>query len=589
MKFSAVVVPALMGLAHAQDVVLEDKREAEPGVLGALNLAATVATFAPVIQSIWKKFGKRDLSAADMDELNSLLARDLQLDADDIKILSSLQTRDAEAEPGVLGALGLAAAAAPLIQSIFKKFGKRDLSAADMDELNSLLARDAEADPGVLGALGLAAAAAPLIQSIFKKFGKRDLSDADYDELNSLLARDAEADPISAGALAMLGGLVGPLANWAFNKIGGKPAKRDLTAAEVDELSSLFARDAEAALGPGAIALLGSAAYPVANWFINKITSKRDLSSADIDEFSSLFARDAEADPISAGALAMLGGLVGPLANWAFNKIGGKPAKRDLTAAEVDELSSLFARDAEAALGPGAIALLGSAAYPVANWFINKITSKRDLSSADIDEFSSLFARDAAVEKRDLSASDIEAINSLFERDVSLQAREALSPAGWTVASGVFGAAVNWAINKLSPVTKRDFTDDDIAELHSILTRDLTLEQREALTPAGWAVASGVFGAAVNWAINKLSPATKRDLTADDIAELHSILTRDLTLQQREALGPAGWAVASGAFGAAVNWVINKLSPPKSRRSIAEFAPVVRRDNLVFTPVQFRA
>ncbi|KAM3420824.1 hypothetical protein BST61_g4067 [Cercospora zeina] len=173
---------------------------------------------------------------------------------------------------------------------------------------------------------------------------------------------------------------------------------------------------------------------------------------------------------------------------------------------------------------------------PIANWAMNTVLgkpTKRDLTAADIDEFNSLFQRDPAMEKRDLSPADIDAINSLFERDVSLQER-ALTPNQLLVVTGVFGAAVNWYINKTAP------------------------------------------------------PKLRRDLTEDDLAELHSLFARDLTLQERE-FTPGELLLATGTFGAAMTWLINKAAPPKQRRSIAEFAPVVRRDNLVFTPVQFRA
>ncbi|PPJ60421.1 hypothetical protein CBER1_11488 [Cercospora berteroae] len=95
--------------------------------------------------------------------------------------------------------------------------------------------------------------------------------------------------------------------------------------------------------------------------------------------------------------------------------------------------------------------------------------------------------------------------------------------------------------------------------------------------------------------MQRLSPSSKkRDLSAADIEELNSILARDLSNDELSifardaAIGPVGLAVGSGAFGAAVNWIMQRVSP-SSKRSIAEFAPMVRRDNLVFKPVQFAA
>ncbi|PPJ55667.1 hypothetical protein CBER1_05852 [Cercospora berteroae] len=221
MKFSTIAVPALMGLASAQDITFEEKREAEPiGPLGLLGLGSLAI---PVVQ---KLFGKRDLSSLSANELeilNRLSARDIQLDADDVKILSALQRRDAEADPiGPLDLLGLGSLAIPVVQ---KLFGKRDISELDANELQIL---------------------------------------------QSLQARDAAVGP---GALALISGAAYPVANWLLEKVAG-PGKQAKRSIELDDedlqiLQSLQRRDA--AVGPGALALIGGAAYPVANWLLEKV------------------------------------------------------------------------------------------------------------------------------------------------------------------------------------------------------------------------------------------------------------------------------------------------------------------------------
>ncbi|CAK1362566.1 uncharacterized protein RHO25_007177 [Cercospora beticola] len=535
MKFSTVAVPALLGLASAQDITFEEKREAEP--IGPLGLIGLGSLAIPVVQ---KLFGKRDLSSLNANELeilNKLSARDIQLDADDLKILSALQRRDAEADPiGPLGLIGLGSLAIPVVQ---KLFGKRDVSELNADELQIL---------------------------------------------SALQARDAAVGP---GALALISGAAFPVANWLLEKVAG-PGKQAKRSIELDDedlqiLQSLQARDA--AVGPGALALISGAAYPVANWLLEKVAgpgkqAKRslELNDDDIEFLQSLQRRDAAVGP---GALALISGAAFPVANWLLEKVAG-PGKQAKRSIELDDedlqiLQSLQARDA--AVGPGALALISGAAYPVANWLLEKIAgpgkqAKRDLTAADIDELNTLFARDAAI-----------------------------GPVGLAVGSGAFGAGVNWLMQRISPSSeKRDLTAADIDELNSILARDLTdaelntiFARDAAIGPVGLAVGSGAFGVGVNWLLQRLSPSSKkRDLSAADIEELNSILARDLSedelpiFARDAAIGPVGLAVGSGAFGAAVNWIMQRVSP-SSKRSIAEFAPMVRRDNLVFKPVQFAA